>query len=68
MNEPEQTTMLTADLAPKVYLCPTCRGNRTMLRRRFPDEPGDGMLECRCRTCEGQGVVTWDPADDSIPY
>lgn len=71
MSEPTQMTFLQQNLAPNQWLCPGCRGNRTMLRLRYPDELRDGgpVHElCRCRVCDGQGVVDWDPENKSIPY
>ena len=67
----EQLTFLQAGLAPKQWLCPTCRGNRTMLRSLYPDEKRETGLDTRleqCRSCHGQGWVPWDPEDLSIPY
>lgn len=67
-----QLEMLTADDAPAVYVCPTCRGNRQMLRRLYPDErvdDGPESIVCACRTCNNTGTVTYDPDDHStIPY
>lgn len=67
MSELEQLSLLTAESAvPDRWPCPTCRGNRQMIRILYPDEvvAGGPLTEvCRCRTCEGQGTVTFDPDD-----
>lgn len=69
---PEQLAILTADDKPAVWVCPTCRGNRRMLRLLYPDEVvEDGPLTevCPCRTCEATGTVDYDPDDRStIPF
>ncbi len=72
-HEPEQMAMLTSDgAAPTRWLCPTCRGNRTQMRRRYPDELVDGesaFIVCPCRTCHGEGDLDFDPEDTTtIPY
>lgn len=67
-----QLTMLTAEGAAAVYICPTCRGNRQMLRRLYPDElvaGGPEYVVCKCRTCNATGTVDYDPDDHSVfPY
>lgn len=68
----EQLALLTADDTPALWVCPTCRGNRKMLRVLYPDEVvEDGPLTtvCSCRTCEATGSLDFDPDDHSvIPY
>lgn len=69
MDEPTQLTFLQANLEPNQWPCPTCRGNRLMLRIRYPDEireGGSASEVCRCRTCDGQGVIDHDPDDHSV--
>ncbi len=73
MSEPEQLTMLTADDAPPPrWVCPTCRGNKQMLRLLYPDEREEGgplTVICPCRTCRATGWIAWDPDDHTvIPY
>lgn len=73
MSEPEeQLALLTADDRPAHWLCPTCRGNRVMLRILYPDEVVEGgplTAICPCRTCEHTGWLDWDPDDhETIPY
>jgi hypothetical protein len=63
----EQLDMLIQETEqPKLWPCPTCRGNRQMLRRLYPDETADGgptTTICPCRTCNSQGAVPYDPDD-----
>jgi hypothetical protein len=66
---PVQLSILTAagDTPPR-WTCPTCRGNRQMIRLLYPDEiTPDGPLTevCACRTCNAQGWLDWDPDDHS---
>ncbi len=65
----DQLTLLDADLAPSLWPCPTCRGNRTHLQLLYPDERIEGgpfVAEQPCRTCFASGWVDYDPTDRSI--
>jgi hypothetical protein len=70
MSDTEQLDILTALAAlPQRFACPTCRGNRQMLRVLYPDEALErGALTeiCECRTCRGRGWVGYDPDDRSV--
>lgn len=65
----DQLAMLTDSGDPAVWPCPTCRGNRTMLRRLYPDEAEYYGVEERvepCRTCHATGTVDYDPDDRTV--
>lgn len=67
--EEEQLAILTDTGQPKVWTCPTCRGNRQMLRVLYPDEALErGVLTeiCPCRTCDAAGTLDFDPDDHSV--
>lgn len=72
MSETEQLAMLAADDTPALWVCPTCRGNRVMLRLLYPSEVVEGgplTAVCPCRTCYATGWLDVDPDDHSvIPY
>lgn len=69
----DQLAMLTENAeAPPRWPCPTCRGNKQMIRILYPSEViPDGPLTtiCPCRGCGATGWVGFDPEDRStIPY
>lgn len=71
MSEPEQLALITEDGGPTLWLCPTCRGNRVMLRILYPSEvvAGDETAVEPCRTCEATGWLDFDTTDHSwCPY
>lgn len=69
MSDPVQLAMLTDGERSAQWLCPTCRGNRQMLRILYPSEVvEDGPLTAvePCRTCEATGWLPFDPDDHSV--
>jgi hypothetical protein len=71
MSEPEQLAMLTPEDEAALWLCPTCRGNRVMLRILYPSEVVAGDETCvePCRTCYATGYLSFNPDDHStIPF
>lgn len=59
--------MLAADDTPALWVCPTCRGNRVMLRVLYPSEVVADDETCvePCRTCYATGWLDFDPDDHS---
>lgn len=72
VSDTEQLALIADDLTVNRWLCPTCRGNRRMLRILYLDEiVEDGPLTtvCPCRTCGASGWLDYDPEDRSVfPY